>query len=1338
MRLLRWSSQDELSLTDDLDENIPPYVILSHTWGSDHDEVTFADIQKNQGQNKAGYAKIRFCEERARKDGIKHFWVDTCCINKDNQNELSKAIMMMFRWYANSKKCYVYLSDVQVEGNLSPISWEPDFRKSRWFTRGWTLQELLAPAIVEFFSKDEVLLGTKQTLAQLIHEVTTLPLAALYGTPLTQFPIDEKIRWTKDRRTKKTEDGAYCLLGIFNVYMSLLYGEGGDNAFRRLREEINKHLGSDVAAHLGAIEEVRSLGLCKRPAPLNDADDFIGPAADSGQMARLSRPGELRPAKCVRTSYEANVSGPSNSHSYCNTTVSHMEIIGGQIQQSGQDSRHNSMIISEDEYNVLLKSLLFDRIDFRVNNVKKALLSTCQWLFRHPHFQTWYENDYLAQHSGFLWIKGKPGCGKSTLMKATLEWARKRKSKDCFRQTIVPYFFNARASASLEKSSLGLYRTVVHHLLSSYLNLRTLFAEKFALKDPGQLGENWTIEELQEFLCDAIESNESFGLCLLIDALDEAEYEDDIRQMISFLIQLSDRALAFGSSCKLHICLSSRHYPHINIARGLSLVVEDQLEHGQDIDYYITKELICHDGPEKSDLQAEILSKSAGVFLWVVLVVQILNKLDDCGASLSDMKACLKTIPAGLNDLFREILIKSDVGIETSMLFFQWMVFRMRPLQPAELFVAMEYSKSPHDPIRTLSTEISVPTPDRLARFVLNYSRGLVEVVDTAPSQAATVQFIHETVREFLLKDNGLASVSQALATNIAGISHEILRIACLRCMSLMNDMPKEYEHYCQASHKNNASLERFRSDMRLKLPFLDYAILHLFDHADQAQRHGISQLAFLKNQIDANGLWLDSHRLWWNILQRYKSKKVMSGVTLVYFVAEQQYSDLLLVLLSVSKAVNTICGNYGSVLQMSSYYGSGEIVQMLLDNGAHINAQGGHYGNSLQAASARGYDKVVQILLDRGADVNAQGGRYGNALWAASKRGYEKVVQILLDYGADVNAQRARYGTALQAASEYSHEKIVQILRDYGADVNAQRGRDGNALQAASERGYEKVVQILLDGGADVNAQGEYYHNNALQVASGRGYEKIMQILLDHGANVNAQGGGYGNALQHAIMYGHEKVVQILLDRGADVNTEGGDYANAFQTALIHRHEKIVQTLLDHGAIVSARRNYKGSLYWASAHGYEKVVQTLLDCVTDVNAQGECYSSALCGASEYGHEKIVQILLDCGADANAQDGNNNNALLAASLRGHEKVVQILLDRGADVNAPGRLWDNALQRDFDNALQAALVCGHKKIVQTLLDHGGIRVWPREDIATPVASLYLRPESVMSADTLVEQ
>lgn len=220
---------------------------------------------------------------------------------------------------------------------------------------------------------------------------------------------------------------------------------------------------------------------------------------------------------------------------------------------------------------------------------------------------------------------------------------------------------------------------------------------KFAFKYPGDTGQNWTREELQDFLYDIVEYQHDFKLCLFIDALDEADQEEDVRNMIQFLIQLSDRAASPGGSCWLYICLSSRHYPHITIGRGLSLVVEEQPEHGQDIELYITRQLICPNGTERTDLEDQILAKSNRVFLRVVLVVDTLNRLEDRGSPLSEMKAHLKTIPADLNQLFREILAKSIYGIETSVFLFQWIIFAQRSLEPTELYIAIEYSRSPAD-----------------------------------------------------------------------------------------------------------------------------------------------------------------------------------------------------------------------------------------------------------------------------------------------------------------------------------------------------------------------------------------------------------------------------------------------------------------------------------------------------------------------------------------------------------------------------------------------------------------------------------------------------------------
>ena len=246
MRLLERDSAGEFSLTKDLvGDNIPTYAILSHTWGADGDEVTFKDLIGGTSKSKPGYDKIRFCGEQAARDGLRYFWVDTCCIDKSDSTELSEAINSMFRWYRDAAQCYVYLSDVSraaldINDEFSQLPWESDFRKSRWFTRGWTLQELLAPASVEFFSKEGEKIGNKKSLERYIGEITGIPVKALQGSHLSNFSVAERISWQKSRETTRQEDKAYSLLGICDVYMSLIYGEGRDNAFKRLREEIDK------------------------------------------------------------------------------------------------------------------------------------------------------------------------------------------------------------------------------------------------------------------------------------------------------------------------------------------------------------------------------------------------------------------------------------------------------------------------------------------------------------------------------------------------------------------------------------------------------------------------------------------------------------------------------------------------------------------------------------------------------------------------------------------------------------------------------------------------------------------------------------------------------------------------------------------------------------------------------------------------------------------------------------------------------------------------------------------------------------------------------------------
>jgi hypothetical protein len=243
MRLLELKADGSFGLTEDLVANIPPYAILSHTWGKE--EVTFHDMSNRIGQNKAGYNKIKFCGEQTKRDNLHHFWVDTCCIDKSSSAELTEAINSMFRWYLNAAKCYVYLPDVATRKRLPNrkfvrLAWEKAFKTSRWFTRGWTLQELIAPKEVEFFSSDGMLLGDKKSMEQQIYEITGIPIQSLRGSPLANFSFHERMSWAKNRDTTREEDKAYSLLGIFDVCMPLIYGEGKEKAFLRLREQIEK------------------------------------------------------------------------------------------------------------------------------------------------------------------------------------------------------------------------------------------------------------------------------------------------------------------------------------------------------------------------------------------------------------------------------------------------------------------------------------------------------------------------------------------------------------------------------------------------------------------------------------------------------------------------------------------------------------------------------------------------------------------------------------------------------------------------------------------------------------------------------------------------------------------------------------------------------------------------------------------------------------------------------------------------------------------------------------------------------------------------------------------
>jgi hypothetical protein len=226
----------------------PPYAALSHTWTDD--EVSFEDMKDLYArESRKGWNKIKETCQRANSAGLRFAWIDTCCIDKNSSAELQENINSMFNIYAQAKVCFVYLADfklpIEHRAHFSQ-SW-PDITGCRWFERGWTLQELIAPSTLHFFDQDWTFIGNRNDLSGQISRRTNIPWEVLMNRPwplsiqslLTSYPIAMRMSWASGRTTTRPEDMAHSLLGIFNINMPLLYGEG-DRAFSRLQEELIK------------------------------------------------------------------------------------------------------------------------------------------------------------------------------------------------------------------------------------------------------------------------------------------------------------------------------------------------------------------------------------------------------------------------------------------------------------------------------------------------------------------------------------------------------------------------------------------------------------------------------------------------------------------------------------------------------------------------------------------------------------------------------------------------------------------------------------------------------------------------------------------------------------------------------------------------------------------------------------------------------------------------------------------------------------------------------------------------------------------------------------------
>ncbi|KAK2011626.1 pfs domain-containing protein [Colletotrichum eremochloae] len=263
-----------------------------------------------------------------------------------------------------------------------------------------------------------------------------------------------------------------------------------------------------------------------------------------------------------------------------------------------------------DHRKMLLDSLKFSQIDKRQANIKAAHAKTCEWLTKHPYYIAWMDRQKYSQHHGFLWIRGKPGAGKSTLMKFAFSRAKKSRRKH---GTLISFFFNARGE-SLEKTTMGMYRSLLYQLLENRPDLQTLLDDPDLgpMGQPVSEGSGLALDQLKDLFRNAVRRLGQRQLTCFIDALDECD-DNEVSDMVKCFEDLGQYAVQ--NDIHFYVCFSSRHYPYIDIFYGQKLVLEDQFGHEKDLQDYVRSELRAGSGPKSEQVIAEILRKASGVFM---------------------------------------------------------------------------------------------------------------------------------------------------------------------------------------------------------------------------------------------------------------------------------------------------------------------------------------------------------------------------------------------------------------------------------------------------------------------------------------------------------------------------------------------------------------------------------------------------------------------------------------------------------------------------------------------------------------------------------------------------
>jgi ankyrin repeat protein len=852
---------------------------------------------------------------------------------------------------------------------------------------------------------------------------------------------------------------------------------------------------------------------------------------------------------------------------------------------------------------LLIDQLYFSKIDERLTSLTAAQGTTCRWFLTKSEYTSWQDIEQQPDHGGFLWIKGNPGTGKSTLMKLLFEEA-KLKDKGDPSKISLSFFFLARGTVE-EKSTTGLYRSLLHQLFEKAKDLRDSL-EWMTVDGARVIQRNgWHEEALKQTLTHSVQRLGSRSLTIFVDALDECN-KDQATGMICFFEELCNRATE--AQVWLKICFSSRHYPTVVIQKGIELTLEDEIGHMEDIKQYIKSKLRLGKSKQAEPLRSEILEKSSRIFLWVVLVLDILNsEYPNSSISIKQIRGRLKEIPPKLTDLFEMILTRDGENLQRLQVCLKWILFATRPLKPQELYFAIQLGLDKECSGYWDQEDVEL---DQMKTFVRSSSKGLAEVTR---NKASEVQFIHESVRDFLL--GKYESQWSGAAGNFIGHSHEILRNCCIAQLNASISQDTEIPNPLPPASKT----AQLRETISLKFPFLEYSVLNVLRHANRAQQNAIDQRGFLANFPLPRWILLN------NTLERHGIRRYTQLASLPYIFAEKNLAELIRIHPQRASCFDVENERYGPPILAALATGSYDAIQTILEVQAEIQSQElelrhlyQQYSENrnkrtnisrnftfsqerrsicsyfaeqgdvvvlnilcglgkldikpkdrsgltpLSYAAGHGHEAVVALLIEKGAELETRDDTGRTPLWYAAGNGHEAVVVLLIEKGAELETRDDTGQTPLWYAAGNGHEAVTVLLLEKGAELETRDEAGQTPLSYAVERGHEAVTALLIENGAELETRDDT-GRTPLSYAAGHGHEAVTALLLEKGAELEARDGTGQTPLSYAASNGHEAVAVLLLEKGAELETRDRIGWTPLSYAALHKHEAVVTLLRNH-----------------------------------------------------------------------------------------------------------------------------------------------------------------------------